>query len=152
VTVVDTAGQPLGNVEVTQARLGKATDRTILVKVRAPVEFARRIAGIQVQDKAVSGGLEHYVERLTDDLIVCRCERVTLGEIRAVIESGVRDINAIKALTRAGMGACGSKTCNSLIKRAFRELGVPLEDVTDNTARPLFVEVPFGVLAGVDHD
>jgi sarcosine oxidase, subunit alpha len=152
VTVVDTAGAVLGNVEVTQARLGKVTDRTLLVKVRAPVEIARRIAGIQVQDQSVSGGLEHYVERLTDDLIVCRCERVTLGEIRAVIESGVRDLNAIKALTRAGMGACGSKTCQSLIKRVFRELGVAPEDVTDNVARPLFVEVPFGVLAGADHD
>ena len=47
------------------------------------------------------------------------------------------------------MGACGGKTCGSLIKRAFRELGVPLADVTENVARPLFVEVPLGVLAGV---
>ncbi len=152
VTVVDTGGAILGRVEVTQARLGKATDRTILVKVRSPAEIAERIAGIEVQDESVSGGLEQYVERLTDDSLVCRCERVTLGEIRAVIESGVRDLNAIKALTRAGMGACGSKTCNSLIKRAFRELGVPPEEVTDNVARPLFVEVPLGVFAGADYE
>jgi sarcosine oxidase subunit alpha len=57
-------------------------------------------------------------------------------------------MNEIKALTRAGMGACGGKTCNGLIKRAFSELGVPLEEVTDNVHRPLFVEVPLGVLAG----
>jgi sarcosine oxidase, subunit alpha len=152
VTVVDTAGVVLGNVEVSQARLGKTTDRTILVKVQAPHEIARRIAGIQVQDQTATGGLEHFVERLTDDLIVCRCERVTLGEIKAVIQSGVRDLNEIKALTRAGMGARGSQTCNSLIKRAFRELGVPAEAITDNVGRPLFVEVPFGVLAGVEDD
>ena len=82
------------------------------------------------------------------DTIICRCERVTLAEIKAVIQTGVRDMNEIKALTRAGMGACGGKTCNSLIKRAFSELGVPLEEVTDNVHRPLFVEVPLGVLAG----
>jgi NAD(P)H-nitrite reductase large subunit len=89
------------------------------------------------------------VDRLTDDMIVCRCERVTLAEIKAVIQSGVRDMNEIKALTRAGMGACGSKTCSDLIKRAFRELGVPPDEITENVQRPLFVEVPFGILAGV---
>ena len=31
----------------------------------------------------------------------------------------------------------------------YHELGVPLEEVTENVSRPLFVEVPFGVLAGV---
>ena len=114
--------------------------------------MATQVAGVRMQAPEVTGGLEPYVERLTDDLIVCRCERVTLGEIKAVIQSGVRDLNEIKAQTRAGMGACGSKTCNSLIKRAFRELGIPPEAITDQVARPLFVEVPFGVLAGVDHD
>jgi Fe-S-cluster-containing hydrogenase component 2 len=148
VTVVNTSGAVLGNLEVARVRSGKATDRTVLVKVRAPLEIACQIAGIRVQEAAVSDPLDRYVERLVDDTIICRCERVTLAEIKAVIQTGVRDMNEIKALTRAGMGACGGKTCNSLIKRAFSELGVPLEEVTDNVHRPLFVEVPLGVLAG----
>jgi NAD(P)H-nitrite reductase large subunit len=131
-------------------RSGKATDRTVLVKVRAPREIATRIAGIRVQEEQVAEPLDHYVERLTDDMIVCRCERVTLAEIKAIITAGVRDMNEIKALTRAGMGACGGKTCSDLIKRAFRELGVPMEEVTDPVPRPLFVEVPLGVLAGLE--
>lgn len=150
VTVVDTSGGVLGNVEVVRTRIGKATDRTVLVKVRAPREIATQIAGIRVQEEFVTEPLDHYVERLTDDMIVCRCERVTLAEIKAVIQSGVRDVNEIKALTRAGMGACGSKTCADLIKRAFRELGVPMDEVTEHVQRPLFVEVPLGVLAGVE--
>jgi NADPH-dependent 2,4-dienoyl-CoA reductase/sulfur reductase-like enzyme/Fe-S-cluster-containing hydrogenase component 2 len=150
VTVLDTLGTALGKVEVVRTRIGKATDRTVLVKVRAPREIANQIAGIEVQNKEVSASLEQYVERLTDDLIVCRCERVSLADIKAIIQSGVRDMNEIKAITRAGMGACGGKTCSSLIKRAFRELGVPMAEVTENVARPLFVEVPLGVLAGVE--
>jgi Fe-S-cluster-containing hydrogenase component 2 len=150
VTVVDTSGSLLGNVEVVRTRHGKATDRTILVKVRAPHDIASQIAGIQIQEEFVTEPLDHYVERLVDDDIVCRCERVTLGEIKAVIRAGVRDINEIKALTRAGMGACGSKTCCNLIKRAFLELGVPLEDVAEHINRPLFIEVPMGVLAGAE--
>jgi len=149
VTVVDNSGAVLGNVEVVRVRSGKATDRTVLIKVRAPHDIATQITGIQIQEAAVSDPLDRYVERLVDDMIICRCERVTLAEIKAIIQTGVRDINEIKALTRAGMGACGSKTCSSLIKRAFRELGVSLEEVTDNVHRPLFVEVPLGVLAGV---
>jgi sarcosine oxidase subunit alpha len=150
VTVLDTTGNVLGDVEVVRVRSGKATDRTVLVKVRAPREMATRIAGIRVQEEWVSQPLEHHVERLTDDSIVCRCERVTLAEIKAVIQSGVRDVNEIKGLTRAGMGACGAKTCADLVQRAFRELGVPSDEVTEGVRRPLFVEVPLGVLAGLE--
>ena len=87
---------------------------------------------------------------MADDEIVCRCERVTAGEIRALIRKGYRDMNEIKAVTRAQMGACGSKTCTNLILRLFREEGVPLSEVTRNVPRPLFVEVPLGVFAGAE--
>ncbi len=150
VTVLNTVGVALGSVEVVRTRIAKTTDRTVLVKVRAPREIANQIAGIEIQKKDVSAPLEQYVERLTDDLIVCRCERVSLAEIKAIIQTGVHDMNEIKAITRAGMGACGGKTCSSLIKRAFRELGVPMTEITENVARPMFVEVPFGILAGVE--
>ena len=149
VTVLDIEGEVLGNVEVVHTQITRATDRTMLVKVQAPRDSARLIAGIQVQRPEVSAAQEQYTERLTDDMIVCRCERVTLQEIKEVILDGSRDVNEIKALTRAGMGACGSKTCQPIILRAFRELGIPLDEVMPNVPRPLFVEVPFGVFAGV---
>ena len=82
-------------------------------------------------------------------MIVCRCERVTAGEIRELIRNGIRDINAIKAMTRAGMGACGGKTCTALIHRLFRDEGIDMDDVTEGTNRPLFIEVPLGMFAGV---
>ena len=81
-------------------------------------------------------------------MIICRCERVTAGEIRDVIRLGFRDMNEIKTITRAGMGACGAKTCTSLIQRLFREEGIAPEKVTDPSKRPLFIEVPLGVFAG----
>ncbi|NOR84042.1 MAG: sulfurtransferase, partial [Ardenticatenales bacterium] len=106
--------------------------------------------GIRAQPPEVSAPLEQYTRRLTDDMIICRCERVTLPEIRKVIRAGSRDVNEIKAQTRAGMGACGGKTCQALVMRAFSELGVPLDEVMPNVERPLFVEVPFGFFAGAD--
>jgi thioredoxin reductase/Fe-S-cluster-containing hydrogenase component 2/bacterioferritin-associated ferredoxin len=149
VTVLDTEGKVLGNVEVTGVRAPRFADRALLVRVTAPWEIAERIAGIRVQDPWVTESLGDAVERIQDDEIICRCERVTAGEIRKLIRSGVRDINQIKAVTRAGMGACGAKTCTSLIKRLFREEGVPIGKVKENTQRPLFMEVPLGAFAGL---
>jgi bacterioferritin-associated ferredoxin len=146
---MDTEGAILGNVEVMKVRAPKFADRALLVQVRAPREIGKHIAGIRVQQPWATEPLKLYVERFADDEIICRCERVTAGEIRALIRAGVRDMNHIKGVTRAGMGACGGKTCTNLIKRLFREEGVPLERVTESTRRPLFVEVPLGALAGV---
>ncbi|MGD8997732.1 MAG: (2Fe-2S)-binding protein, partial [Anaerolineae bacterium] len=149
VTVLDTEGQVLGNVEVVRVRQPRFADQALLVRLRAPREIAKRIAGIRVQDPWVSEPLDETVRRIPDDEIICRCERVAAGEIRELIRSGVRDMNYIKAVTRAGMGACGSKTCTDLIKRLFRDEGVGLDAVRENTQRPLFIEVPLGVFAGV---
>lgn len=153
VAVVDMEGNPLGEVEVAQVRAPKSADRRLLVKVRAPAEIARQIAGIVVQrEKEIVEPLEFPVERMADDEILCRCERVTVGELRALIRAGVHDMNALKAQTRAGMGACGGKTCTPLIRRLFREEEVPVNEVTPNVVRPLFVEVPLGIFAGTESE
>jgi NAD(P)H-nitrite reductase large subunit len=92
--------------------------------------------------------MNNYVQHITDDTIICRCERVTAGEIRALIRQGYRDINEIKAITRAEMGACGSKTCNALIHRIFRDEGILNSEITDQTRRPIFIEAPMKVFSG----
>jgi len=150
VTVLDTLGMVVGNVKVERIRAPKTADHTALVKLRAPVEIAKKIAGIRVQDPFITKAAEETLAAsIADDEIVCRCERVTAGQIRGLIRSGVRDLNQLKAATRCGMGACGGKTCPSLIKRIFREEGVAAAQVVDLTQRPVFMEVPLGAFAGV---
>ena len=149
VTVQDTEGAPLGNVEVVAVKAVKANDRTVIIKVRAPKEYAKRIAGIRIQPEQKSEPMDLYVNRTEDDTIVCRCERVTAGTIRNLIRKGVRDINQIKALTRTSMGSCGAKTCTPLVHNLFREEGVPESEIVDQPKRPLFMEVPLGVFAGL---
>jgi sarcosine oxidase, subunit alpha len=148
VMVMNKVGDPLGEVPVISVHKIPRSDRTLIVQVLAPKEYAQQIAGIKVQENAVTLPLDQYVEHIDDDTIVCRCERVTAGEIRQLIQDGYRDINEIKAISRAGMGACGSRTCTALIHRLFREQGIPFDDVVDHTKRPLFVEVPLSVFAG----
>ncbi len=149
VTVLDSEGTVLGNVQVTRVRAPKEADRALLVRVTAPAEIAPRIAGIRVQEPWQAERPERYDQAIGDDEIVCRCERVTARELRELIRSGIRNMNHLKAVTRCGMGACGGKTCPNLIKRLFREEGIPADQVTDLTKRPLFMEVPLGAFAGV---
>jgi len=150
VTVEDTEGNALGRVEVAAVKALKANDRTVIVKVRAPREYAKKIAGLRLQPEEAAEPLGRYVTRTADDVIVCRCERVTAGEIRQCIRDGMRDINEIKAVTRTSMGSCGAKTCTPLIHRLFREEGVPDAEVVDQPKRPLFIEVPLGIFAGLE--
>jgi NADPH-dependent 2,4-dienoyl-CoA reductase/sulfur reductase-like enzyme/ferredoxin len=148
VTVLDTEGTPLARLEVLSVHNIPDIDRTLIVQVQAPQEIANRIAGIQVQESEITQPLEQYIDHIADDMIVCRCERVTAGEIRNLIRDGYRDMNEIKIVTRAGMGACGSKTCNAIIHRLFTEEGIANEEITEGTKRPVFVEVPLGTFAG----
>jgi NADPH-dependent 2,4-dienoyl-CoA reductase/sulfur reductase-like enzyme len=53
-----------------------------------------------------------WAPQASDELVVCRCEEVTAGELRRCVrESGAREMNRLKALTRVGMGRCQGRTC-----------------------------------------
>ena len=150
VPVTDVDGAILGYYPVEKVLANqKKYPGTLLVQVKLEKEVAKQAVGIWVQEKQIEP-LQIYEQELPrDEAIVCRCERVTAGEIRAAVREGLRDINQLKAVTRAAMGACGAKTCRPMIWRIFKEEGVDLGDVTDRIDRPLFVEVPLGVLAGM---
>ena len=149
VMVVSNDGE-LGEFEVTRARFLKEFPKTQLVSVRFPSEIVKIAVGIKLIKSGYTEEMDLYQQTYTDDdIIVCRCERVSVGEIRKWIRYGVRDFNELKALTKAGMGACGGKTCTSLINRIFREEGIKQQEITPGTKRPLFVEVPMGAFAGI---
>jgi NAD(P)H-nitrite reductase large subunit len=64
-----------------------------------------------------------------DDMIICRCEEVTKGEIRRAVHDGMFTLTEIRRYLRTGMGLCQGQTCGRLVKTIVaRELGVsPLE-------------------------
>ena len=149
VPVTDRDGAILGYYPVQRVVANrKKYPGTLLVQVKLERAAAKRAIGIRVQEVQVDPATVFENAPLPDEAVICRCERITAGEIRSAVRSGVRDINQMKALNRAGMGACGSKTCRPMIWRIFQEEGVDLEAVTDRVDRPLFVEVALGTLAG----
>ena len=56
-----------------------------------------------------------------DDLIICRCEEVTLGELRRAVALGARTVASLRRSTRAGMGLCQGHTCCHLLAAFLRE-------------------------------
>ncbi len=84
-----------------------------------------------------------------DDLIICRCEEVTLGQIKEAIALGLTTVNEIKRYTRAGMGLCQGKTCGQLVRRILaQETSQHPAQIIPSTARPPVRAVELGVLAG----
>lgn len=65
--------------------------------------------------------------------IVCRCETVSEGEIRAAIRRNppAFDIDGVKRRTRSGMGRCQGGFCSPYVMRLIaEEQGIPMEEVT----------------------
>ena len=66
-----------------------------------------------------------FVPAPDDDMIICRCEEVTKGEIRRAVHDGMFTIAEIRRYLRAGMGLCQGQTCSKLVKSIVaRELKV----------------------------
>ncbi|HZD57419.1 MAG TPA: FAD-dependent oxidoreductase [Anaerolineales bacterium] len=88
----------------------------------------------------------------TDDTILCRCEDVAAGQLRAAVRGGIHSLDALKIATRAGQGACQGRTCGLLIARLIAEqTGSSLSTVKGFHVRPPLKPVPLGVLAQERH-
>jgi NADPH-dependent 2,4-dienoyl-CoA reductase/sulfur reductase-like enzyme len=80
---------------------------------------------------------------LTDDTVLCRCEEVTVADIRRVIDEGANTISAIRRLVRAGMGRCQGRMCGSAMAELLAErLGRPMEEIAYAAPRPPIMPVP----------
>lgn len=83
-----------------------------------------------------------------DDIIICRCEEITKGEIKEAIRNGMATLNGIKRVTRAGMGLCQGQTCQRLVSRILAgELGLSPAEIEPSTARAPVRPVRLSVFA-----
>lgn len=62
---------------------------------------------------------------MADDVIICRCEEVHLAALQQAMAEGYTTPQALKLLTRAGMGLCQGRTCRSAIETLLTEAGHP---------------------------
>jgi NAD(P)H-nitrite reductase large subunit len=80
---------------------------------------------------------------LTDDTVICRCEEITVEEVRRIIAEGATTMADVRRLTRAGMGRCQGRMCGNAVARLLaEELGCPVEAVKRATPRAPILPVP----------
>jgi NADPH-dependent 2,4-dienoyl-CoA reductase/sulfur reductase-like enzyme/Fe-S-cluster-containing hydrogenase component 2/bacterioferritin-associated ferredoxin len=142
VTTTGMEGEVIGKAKVIGKKKSKWQNRRVLVSIEVPFKDANNVAGIRIKEPLVKKNVTAVKTAVNDDVIICRCERVTKKEIVDYIKkTGTKDINAVKATLRVGMGPCGGKTCTELVMRIFRELGIDLKDVEPPVDRPFTQEV-----------
>lgn len=85
-------------------------------------------------DRSVDLG--EFVPQPDDDMIVCRCEEVTKGQIRQAVHDGMFTITEIRRYLRTGMGLCQGQTCAKLVKRIVaNELKVSMDVLEPASSR-----------------
>ncbi|MBO1080093.1 FAD-dependent oxidoreductase [Roseomonas haemaphysalidis] len=60
---------------------------------------------------------------IADETIVCRCESVTAGAMRAAIATHGADAGTVKRLTRTGMGRCQGRNCAAVLTHLVAAAG-----------------------------
>ncbi len=156
VQALSRAGEYVCMGEVVRIQDIPKNDHTVLVTVAVPGEFADDVrtmkrAGaplLPASPRAAEGK-----ESLPDDVLVCRCEEVTAGEIRrAVRRYGAGTVTEVKRRVRAGMGLCQGRSCSKLtMKILAEETGKRPDELEPTTSRPPIRPATFGELAKGGH-
>ena len=96
-----------------------------------------------------------FVEGPDDDLLVCRCEEVTKGQIRKAVHEGIFTMEEMRRYLRSGMGLCQGQTCGKLVKGIIAcELKVSPAEVVPASSRAPMRPIEMCILAedGGDDD
>lgn len=116
----------------------------------------RRLEARLARTAAFRRGLERafpfpadWAAQASDDLVVCRCEEVTAGQLRhCVQDSGAAEMNRLKALTRVGMGRCQGRMCGAAAAEILAHAsGRPTAEVGRLRGQMPIKPLPFAAVA-----
>ena len=130
------------------ADLGLLTAPELAGRLRRPLRARARhqaFADHLKRNFALRDGLYDIVSA---DTVVCRCEEVTAGAIRAIAAEWHGSLRAVKQCTRAGMGQCQGRICEATVARLVAAAsGQSLQSLGRDTARQLVKPVSLRALA-----
>ena len=92
---------------------------------------------------------EAWASSVADDVLLCRCEEISVGEARAAARNqGVHELNRLKALTRIGMGRCQGRMCSSAAAEILAAAhDKPLDAVGRLRAQPPVKPLPLEIIS-----
>lgn len=88
------------------------------------------------------------------DIIVCRCEDVSLEQVHEFLNKGYTDIEELKRLLRIGMGPCQGNNCMQLLQREVAKfMNKKPEDINIAKVRPITMGIPIEkIKESLDHE
>ncbi len=150
VAAVDRAGDYVIDAPVTRILKGRQGG-TPLVTLSVPLELSQEVRFFRFKEEKEGereepeafGSRDQDQQVLEEETILCRCEGITLGDVRRLIREGYTTVDEIKRISRAGMGPCQARTCGPLIAGEIARLtGRPIESVEPSAHRPPVKPLP----------
>lgn len=149
---LDRDGNELGIFKVVRVRSGGIENKTYTISLAVPHDLAMDVRAVKTasfqETPQGNNPIETETANSDADTIICRCEDITLGDIRRFIDEGFDTLDELKRVTRVGMGPCQGRTCRDLIALELsRRLKVSYDDIAMTSFRPPVVPVSLGTLA-----
>ncbi|MBX3092903.1 MAG: FAD-dependent oxidoreductase, partial [Cryobacterium sp.] len=117
----------------------------------AAIRRRRTFTGFASRIETAHGIRPGWTGWLDDATVICRCEEVTLGAIRATSrETASASLRSLKLTTRAGLGICQGRVCGRTVEQLARSFapGGSLHDDASSDRRPIASPLRLGELAG----
>lgn len=90
------------------------------------------------------------VEEIPDDTVICRCEDITMADIKEGINNGFTTPRGLKTAVRATMGNCQGRTCGPVIYDILGVVGKQEGAIEPFFSRPPLKPVSISALAKYD--
>ena len=134
VQALDRAGQFVSDAEV--VRVLTAKNKVTVVAIAVDKHLIKIVRNIANPPPPEGSG------------IICRCNDLTVEDIRNYIAQGYTSVDELKRVTRLGMGQCQGRTCIPIVMGELsRALGVPIADLEPANFRPSVKSIKLGELA-----
>ncbi len=115
--------------------LGKKVPSALLKRRERELRFARAL-------NTVFSVPSHLWKEIPDETVICRCEDVTMGDIKKAVKEGFYLLRELKETTRITMGNCQGRTCFPILTEYLRSSGISPQPMS---VRPPVKPVEMGI-------
>ena len=129
-------------------RLGKVASKEFQDAQKSSLKLFRLHAAIRPFLDSMYAPSHEYLVPASEEVLVCRCEEVSVKQIREAISLGCVGPNQVKSFTRCGMGPCQGGQCASTVSRIIAdELNQDMDEVGVLRVRPPLSPITLGQIA-----
>jgi NADPH-dependent 2,4-dienoyl-CoA reductase/sulfur reductase-like enzyme len=116
-------------------------------RIEAPRTRLNRVLRLRRALDRISVPQPGLYELATDNTVVCRCEEITLREIKEAVAEGATEMSEMKRMTRMGMGLCQGRMCGPALQEIIARLtGLAPSSIGHLNPRPPVKPVPLSAL------